>query len=111
MGLSVAKLEKEFKGLRAAHEGSQSTNTQPQESAEHMLLSQGDSIFIADCLDIPELAPEVERAVWQVEKSIETRAQLRDKDEKLEAEKEKTKSLQSSTSSETTDKQSSRSVP
>lgn len=111
MGLSVTKLEKEFKALKTAQEGSQSTSIQPQESAEHMLLSQGDSIFIADCLNIPELAPEVERAVWQVERSIEARAQLRDENEKLEAKKEKIKGLQSSASSEMADEQSSRSVP
>ena len=52
-------------------QGSQPVNIQSRDDTERMLLSKGDSILIADCLDIPELAPEVERAVWQIEKSIE----------------------------------------
>lgn len=61
---------------------SQTTQTRADEPAEEMLLSQSDSIMIADCLQIPELAPEVERAVWQIEKEIKSRRKL--EDEKVE---------------------------
>ena len=52
-----------------------------------MLLSKSDGIVIADCLDIPELAPEIERAVWQIERSIKARV-LTDEEKTLKSNKE-----------------------
>ena len=76
IGLSANKLEQEFKDLDTLQQGSPSANVQSHDDAERMLLSKGDSILIADCLNIPELAPEVERAVWQIEKSIEAEGSI-----------------------------------
>ena len=44
-----------------------------------MLLLPKDGDLIARSVGIPELGPEVERAVKQVEKSIEARKQLNEK--------------------------------
>lgn len=54
-----------------------------------MLLSQSDATLIAKCLDVPEIGPEVERAVWQVEKYIKAGKELLE--EKTELEKANTK--------------------
>ena len=50
-----------------------------------MLLSQADGIVIAECLQIPELASEVERAVWQVENEIKARKELEDEKSRLKS--------------------------
>ena len=56
--------------------------------AEQMLLSKADGILIADSLQIPELAPEVERAVWQIEREIKAQDKSDDEKPKLESMKE-----------------------
>ena len=89
MGVSVTKLEQEFKDLKALRSSLQVANTQRDVPAERMLLSKSDGILIADCLNIPELAPEVERAVWQVEKSIKARIEHKDEKGGLEVERKK----------------------
>ena len=51
---------------------------------ERMLLSKPSGQLFAQYLEVPELAVEVERAVWQVEKSL--KAQQDRKEEKAEVE-------------------------
>ena len=67
---------------------SQQAITPPKVPAEQMLLSKADGILIADSLQIPELAPEVERAVWQVEREIKAQNKLDDEKSKLKPAKE-----------------------
>ena len=64
---------------------------QPTVSTEQLLLSQADGILIADCLQIPELAVEVERAVWQIEKEIKAQNELDDEKLKLRSAEENNK--------------------
>ena len=73
IGASVAKLEQDLKGFSMERHGSQQAKAQPLEPPEQMLLSKADGILIADCLQVPEIAPEVERAVWQIEREIRAR--------------------------------------
>ncbi|KAI1324150.1 mitochondrial K+-H+ exchange-related-domain-containing protein [Xylariaceae sp. FL0255] len=58
-------------------EPSSKTNTTPPDE-EKMLLTQESGLQLVQFLDIPELEVEVERAIWQVETSIQ-QEQARDK--------------------------------
>ena len=64
---------------------------QPTAPTEQLLLSQADGIMIADCLQIPEIAVEVERAVWQIEKEIKAQNELDDEKSKLRSAEENNK--------------------
>ena len=50
-----------------------------------MLLSNSSGQIIADYLDVPQLAAEVERAVWQVEKALKNKQELKDEKAELDA--------------------------
>lgn len=52
---------------------------------ETMLLDEGSGKVIADHLDVPELAVEIKRAVWQVKKSLRAKRELREEKEELQA--------------------------
>ena len=78
VGVSIKAIEKELDGLRQRPQPSKPT-TETEQTPEQMLLLPRDGDFIARSVGIPELGPEVERAVKQVEKSIEARKQLNEK--------------------------------
>ncbi len=48
----------------------------PGVKQEQMLLDQSSGKLLADYLDIPELAVEIKRAVWQVERSLKAKPKL-----------------------------------
>ena len=48
----------------------------PREPEEKLLLSQSSGQLIADYVEIPELAVEIQRAVWQVERSLQAQRVL-----------------------------------
>ncbi|KAL9126228.1 MAG: hypothetical protein Q9217_004688 [Psora testacea] len=48
-----------------------------EDSPEQMLLSKSSGKIVAEQLNIPALALEMERAVWQIERSIKARRELR----------------------------------
>lgn len=77
-----------MKNLQQDLKASQQADAQLKIPAEQMLLSEADGILIADSLKIPELAPEVERAVWQVEREIKARKELDDDKSKLKSVKQ-----------------------
>ena len=62
----------------------------PEDQEEKMLLSKTSGEFIAGYVEIPELAIEIERAVWQVEKSLKAKQELKEEKEELEAANKKT---------------------
>ena len=78
VGVSIKAIEKELNGLRQRPQPPKPT-TESEQTPEQMLLLPKDGDLIARSVGIPELGPEVERAVKQVEKSIEARKQLNDK--------------------------------
>jgi len=51
---------------------------------EEMVLHKSDGKRIAEALDIPELDVELDRAVWQVEKSIQAAKELKEDKRKLD---------------------------
>lgn len=63
------------KSLAAEKDPSRDTSGEPDET---MILSPGSAGTIAKALDVPELEVELDRAIWQVEKSI------KENEEKLE---------------------------
>ena len=64
-----------------------------REVEEKLLLSQSSGQLIADYVEIPELAAEIQRAVWQVERSLKAQQDLREEKDDLES-ANKTKSSQ-----------------
>ncbi len=62
-----------------------SSGSVPGDQEEKMLLSKTSGELIADYVEIPELAIEIERAVWQVEKSLQSKQELKEEKEELEA--------------------------
>lgn len=78
MDTSLEELEKEMDSIRSGS----SVKSVPGENEEKMLLSKSSGQLFAKYLDVPELAVEVERAVWQVEKALKAQQEL--KEEKAE---------------------------
>ena len=76
MDTSIAELDKEMDNIRSGS----SVKTAPDEQEERMLLSKSSGQLFAKYLDVPELALEVERAVWQVEKALTAQQDLREKE-------------------------------
>ena len=83
-GVSVRDIEKELDGLRKRRDGLASPAAAPQQAPERMLLSRKGGALIAQCLGIPELGPEIERAVWQVERAIQAGKELAEEKAELE---------------------------
>ncbi|CAD6591068.1 MAG: hypothetical protein ASARMPRED_005170 [Alectoria sarmentosa] len=79
--MSIGELDKEIDSIRS---GSSVTSI-PDEKEERMLLSKSSGQLFAEYLDVPELAVEVERAVWQVEKVLKARQKLRKEKTELDA--------------------------
>ena len=57
----------------------------PRNSEETLLLSQSSGQLIADYVEIPELAAEIQRAVWQVERSLEAQRDLHEEKNDLDS--------------------------
>lgn len=51
---------------------------------EQMLLDRESGELIADYLEIPEIAVEIKRAVWQVERSLKSKQELVEVKKELE---------------------------
>ena len=56
-----------------------------QDREEKLLLSQDSGEVIAGHLEIPELAAEIKRAVWQVEKSLKAKQELKAEKKELDS--------------------------
>ena len=76
MDTSIKELEKEIGGIRSGS----SVKSAPNAQEERMLLSKSSGRLFADYLET-EVAVEVERAVWQVEKALKAQQERREKAE------------------------------
>jgi len=76
IGVSLTDVEKEIQGLRQRRAKATSPGDVSPQPSERMLLSGSDGTLISKCLDIPEIGPEIERAVWQVKRSIKAEEEL-----------------------------------
>ena len=81
MDTSMEELDKEMNSIRSGS----SVKSVLDENQERMLLSKSSGQLFADYLDVPELAVEVERAVWQVEKDLKAQQNLREEKAELDA--------------------------
>lgn len=81
MNMSIENLDKEIDSI---HSGSSAKSVQDGRE-ERMLLSKSSGQLFAEYLDVPELAVEVERAVWQVEKALKAQQELQEEKAELDA--------------------------
>lgn len=81
MDMSIEELDKEMDSIRSGS----SIKSVADGEEEKMLLSKSSGQIIADYLDVPQLAAEVERAVWQVEKALKNKQELKDEKAELDA--------------------------
>ena len=78
MDKTMGKLDKEMDSIRSGS----SIDSVSDNQKERMLLSTSSGQLFARHLDVPELAIEIERAVWQVERALKAQNELRE--EKVE---------------------------
>lgn len=81
LNMSIETLDKEMDSIRSGS----STKSVQDGLQERMLLSKSSGQLFAECLDVPELAVEVERAVWQVEKALKAQQELQEEKAELDA--------------------------
>ena len=81
MDTSMKALNKEMDSIRSGS----SVKSVPDVVEETMLLSGSSGQLLAEKLRVPELATEVERAVWQVEKALRAQQELRTEKAELDA--------------------------
>lgn len=79
--MSIEQLDKEMDSIRS---GSDIKSVEDGRE-ERMLLSKSGGQLFADYLDVPQLAAELERAVWQVEKALKSEQELKDEKAELDA--------------------------
>ena len=73
MDASIKELDKEVDSFQSGS----SAESAPPETEERMLLSKSSGQLFAGYLEVSELAVEVERAVWQVEKALKAQQERR----------------------------------
>ena len=81
MDKTMGELDKEMAKIRSGS----SIDSVSDIQKERMLLSKPSGQLFAGHLDVPELAIEVERAVWQVEKALKAQNELREEKAELDA--------------------------
>ena len=81
LDMTMGELDKEMGSIRSGS----SIDSVPDNQKERMLLSKSSGQLLAGHLDVPELAIEVERAVWQVEKALKAQNELREEKAELDA--------------------------
>ena len=85
MDTSIKELDMEMDGIRSGS----SIKAPTDEKEERLLLSKPSGQLFAEYLDVPELAVEVERAIWQVDKQLKAQQERGEEKAKLDAATEK----------------------
>lgn len=83
---SIDRVRKELESLkthRSRHP--KQSDVGIDESRERMLLSRKNGKLFAEMLEVPELEPELARAVWQVEKALSAQEQLQEEKSEIES--------------------------
>ena len=81
MDKTMGELDKEMGSIRSGS----STNSVLDNQKERMLLSKASGQLFAGHIDVPELAIEIERAVWQVERALKAQNELSEEKAELDA--------------------------
>ena len=87
LAYAMARLEKELEGLRKEVNEvvkTVSSKSIPDNAGGKMLLSKSGGQLIADCLNIPEIAVEIKRAIWQEERSLKGKQEYQEEKQELE---------------------------
>jgi len=87
MAYTEATMDKRLWDLGQELHGISSDPTNKQNSGvkqERMLLHQSSGELIAEYLEIPELAMEINRAAWQVERTLKAKQELQEEKSQLE---------------------------
>ena len=82
----LQELDMDVKTLGSAS----SRNIVPIVNEEKMVLGKSSGKLIADYLEVPELAEEIKRAVWQVERSLKGKQEYQEEKQEIEAATQKT---------------------
>lgn len=85
VGLSLRDIDETVKAMEERRTVQPRFASKKQQLPEQMLLLKGDGALIAKCLEIPELGAEVERAVWQVQRSIKAQAEFKEEKAELDS--------------------------
>lgn len=82
IGVSLKELDKEVEGMKTPS----SRNSALDDSGKvptTMLLSPSDGRLIADCLEVPEMEQEIERAIHQVGEALKAKKELEEEKQTL----------------------------
>ena len=82
--MKIDQIDAERKESASASSSTASRETEV-EDGEEMLITKSSGTVIAKWLDIPEIHTEIDRAVWQVERSIRARQELNEEKAELNA--------------------------
>lgn len=82
---SLKKLDAEHKAITSSLETGSASSNDSKPPAEIMLLSASSGRLIADCLDVPEIEQEIERAIHQIGGALKARKELEEEKQALAA--------------------------
>ena len=78
---SLKQLQQELQDIRGEKERGDS----PKEPLEQMILSKSSGKIIAEQLDVPALEAEIERAIWQVQRAVNSKKELLEEKREIES--------------------------
>lgn len=84
IGVSIKELDTEIENMKTPSRSTSALDEAGNLPAT-MLLSPSDGKLIADCLDVPEMEQEIERAIHQVEKALKAKKRLKEEKQTLGA--------------------------
>lgn len=83
---NIERVKKDLESLKAGRKGNPKQSVVSiDESRERMLLSRTNGKLFAEMLEVPELEPELARAVWQVEKALSGQEELQEEKQEIES--------------------------
>lgn len=89
---SLETLKSEYKAIQSPTESESIFSESLETPSETMLLSPSSGMLIAECLEIPDIEQEVERAIHQVAASLRPKRELEEETRALQAATVKTTS-------------------
>lgn len=84
IGVSLKELDQEVENIKTPSSNS-STSEESGKLPATMLISPSDGRLIADCLEIPEIEQEIERAIHQVAGALQAKKALDEEKQSLGA--------------------------
>ena len=83
---NLDRIKKDLESLQAGrNRDPKASDISIYESRERMLLSRTNGKLFAEVLEVPELEPELARAVWQVERALSAQEELQQEKAEIES--------------------------